>query len=120
VSRPEVYLPVDLRGSLIVDTPSGRSIALRAEGATLRVEVPGWAEVKSAVPSSMRDRRRRLRLVDDTLRVCGLKLILEASGKPFLLLGAETRASWLARLLGLAPADVRLSAVGFLLGRQRS
>ena len=108
---------VDVRGILRLDAPTGRQLAVRADGACLHVDVPGLAEIRAAAPGSMRGLRRRVRQVDDALRACGLKLSLESSGRPFLTLGHETRGNWLARVLGLAPACLRPSVIGLILRR---
>ena len=100
-----------------IDAPTGRPLSVRAEGASLHVDVPGWAELKAAAPVSMRELRRRLRRIDVALRACGLKLSLESSGRPFLQLGHDTNANWLARMLGLAPACLRPSVIGLMIRR---
>ena len=116
-ARAEPFLPVEAQGLLRFDAPTGRTVGVRALGSELHVEVPGWAEIKAALPASPRLRRQSLRVADSALRTYGLKLSMHTSGRPFLQLGHDTSANWLARLLGLAPANIRLSAIALFLRR---
>ena len=116
-SRPDTCRPVEARGSLRLDTPGGRSLDLVANGAALHLAVPDLQEARTIMPRSFRDRRRALRFVARLLATHGLTLSLEAGGRPVLRVGHDITPSWLARLLGLAPAYVPVSAIGLLFRR---
>ena len=73
-SRPDITLPIDVRGDVCLVSPSGRQVTLRASGSELCLAVPGWAEFGQLGPRSL-----------------------------------------LARLLGLASADIRFVSLVQLL-----
>mgnify|MGYP000340834861 CR=1 FL=1 len=112
--RPDDVQPVEARGLLRLDTPEGHSLNLVADGDTLRLDLPGWREARAVAPGSFRGRKNALNLLAKGLTAHGLRLSVESAGKPVLLLGYETAPSWLARLLGLAPACIPMSAVRML------
>jgi len=116
-SRPEAPRPVEVQGSLHLDTPCGGSLELVADGESLRMEVAGWREVRDLVPRSFRGRRHSLRSLANVFETHGLTFSLESAGKPVFRLGYDATPSLLARLLGLSPAYIPLSAVGLLLRR---
>ena len=103
--------------SLRLDTPGGHSVNLVADGDKLRLEIQGWREIREFMPRSFRSARDGLRSCAALFSSHGLTLILESAGKPIFRLGHNTSASWLARLLGLAPAYIPVSAVGFFFRR---
>jgi hypothetical protein len=106
-----VLLPVEAQGSLRLDAPTGRAIAVVADGDTVQIDVPGWPELKAMMPGASRSRSQALRLLSDVLRTYGLKIRFESAGRTFLQLGHGTTTTWLARFLGLAPADLRFAAI---------
>ena len=116
-SRPDAVRPVEAHGTLRLDTPGGASLALEAHGGQLRMDVPGWREARELMPQSFRHRRRSLRLLASLLASHGLTLSIESAGKPVVQLGHNVVPTVLARLLGLTPAHVSLSAFGLLLRR---
>lgn len=116
-SRPEGYRPVAAHGTLRLDTPSGRSLDLVANGVELRLALPDLQEARAIMPRSLRARRRALRFFASMLATHGLAFSLEARGKPLLRVGHRVTPSWLARVLGLAPAYIPLSAIGLLFRR---
>lgn len=113
-SRPERIRPLDAHGSLRIDTPSGRSLNLVAEGDTLRLELPGWGDARGALPRSLGGRIRAARLLADSLSTHGLTLSLESAGRSVVRFGRNASTSWLARLLGLGSTDLSLSALRHL------
>ncbi len=113
--RPE--RPVDAEGTLRFDAPSGKAINMIADGERLRVEMPSWEDARTVWPRSFRGRRRALHSAARVLELHGLVLSVESAGKSVLRLGHNTSPSWLARLLGLAPADIPFSAVRLLFRR---
>ena len=115
--RPEVFRPVDAEGTLRLDTPSGRSLKLVADGTNLRLDVPRWADARVMLPRSFRGRRQSIRSIANMFATHGLTLSLESAGKPVLRIGHNTAPSWLARLLGLAPAYIPVSALRLLFRR---
>ena len=112
--RPEVFRPVDAEGTLRLETPSGHSLNLVADGGNLRMDVPRWVDARALLPRSYRGRRQALRFAADMFTMHGLTLSLESAGKPVLRIGHNTAPSWLARLLGLAPAYIPMSALRVL------
>ncbi len=114
-SRPEASRPVEVQGSLHLDTPGGRSLELVADGNSLRMEVSRWRDVRDLVPRSFRGRRQSLRLLAKVFATHGLTFSLESAGKPVFRLGHDATPGLLSRLLGLAPAYIPLSAVRLLL-----
>ena len=115
--RPEVFRPVDAEGTLRLDTPSGRSLKLVADGANLRLDVPRWADARAMMPRSFLGRRRAMRFAANMFATHGLTLSLESAGNSVMRLGHNTAPSWLARLLGLAPAYIPVSALRLLFRR---
>lgn len=113
-SRPENIRLIDAHGTLRLDTPSGRSLDLVADGDTVRLELPGWSDARSVLPGSIRARARSVRILADLLAMHGLTLILETAGQPALRLGHNTPPSWLARLLGLGATDLPVSTIRLL------
>lgn len=116
--RPEVLLPVEAHGTLRLDSPDGRALQLLADGDTLRVDLPGRDAARSLMPRSFRRGRMALRALDSTLSRYSLTLSVESSGESLMRLGRNVKPSWLARLLGLAPAHIPFSAVRFFLRRR--
>ncbi len=114
---PDAALPVDAQGILRIDAPTGRSLELVASGDTLRLELPGWPEARAMLPRSVGARGRAVGRLSELLSGLDLMLILESAGKPVMQLGAGVRPSWLARLLGLAPARIPLAAVALFFSR---
>ena len=118
--RPEDVRPVDTHGTVRLETPAGRSLDLLADGENIRLELPGWRTVRELMPRSFRGRRRALHLLANLFATHGLTFSLESGGKPILRFGHNVPPSWLARLLGLAPAYVPVSAIGALVRQTRS
>ena len=110
-------MPVDAQGTVRLDAPTGRSLALVADGDTLRLDLPGWPEARAMLPGSFGARGRLVRRLGNGLAACGLTLSLESAGKPVFQLGRDVRPSWLARLLGLGPGRMPLSAIGLFFRR---
>ncbi len=115
--RPEFFRPVDAEGALFLDAPSGQSLKLVANGTSLHLDVPRWVDVRVLVPRSFRGRRQAIRFVAKAFATHGLTLSLESAGKSVLRLGYNTTPSWLARVLGLAPAYIPFSALRLLFRR---
>ena len=114
---PDALMPVDAQGSLRIDGPTGRALALMAEGDTLRLELPGWPEARAMMPRSSALRGRAVGRLGRALEAYGLTLSLESAGKPVFQLGQGVRPTWLARLLGLGPARIPLSAIALFFKR---
>lgn len=117
-SRPEVFRPVDAWGTLRIDTPGGRPLELVAEGQVIGLELPVWQDIRAALPRSFRARRRTVRLFANVFSTHGLTLSLESNGESVFRLGYNTSPNWIARLLGLAPAHVPLSAIRMVFRRR--
>lgn len=114
---PDASLPVDAQGKLRIDAPTGRSLELTADGDILWLELPGWPEARALMRASLGARAQTLARLGKVLGRHGLMLSLESSGKPVFQLGHGVPPNWFARLLGLGPARVPLSAVALLFRR---
>ena len=109
--RRSDFRPIEAQGHLRFDTPEGHSLNLVADGENLRLDLPGWREARAVAPRSFRGRKQALGFLAKRLATHGLTLSVESAGKPVLQLGYETTPNWLARLLGLSPAYVPVSAI---------
>jgi hypothetical protein len=109
--KPENFCPLDAHGTLRVETPSGRSLDLVANGETLRLELPGLRDARSALPRSFTGRIRTVRLLAELLSTHGLTLSIESAARPLCRLGYNTKCSWLARMLRLGATDLSVSAI---------
>lgn len=118
--RPEDFRPFDAHGTVHIDTPAGRSLDLVADGDNLRLDLSGWRAARELMPRSFNGRRRALHVLAKLFAVHGLTFSLESGGKSILRLDHDVPPSWLARLLGLAPAHVPISAIGVLFRRSSS
>lgn len=109
--RPDIPLPIDVRGAVRFDGPAGSRVTLEGNGSALRLALPGWADAARIGPASLLATRRALvnalRLLD---RAC-LTLAVEVDGQRALVLGAGVKPTLLARLLGMASADIRVATV---------
>ena len=77
--------------------------------------MPGWAELRQLAPRSLFAQRRALASALRSLRTLRLALQIDVDGHNAFRLGHGVRTSWLARLLGLASADIRVATVVALL-----
>lgn len=102
-----------MHGSLRVDTPGGRSLGLTADGEHLRLKLSGRQDVRDLLRAHPAP-HRALGPLSDLFATHGLTLILESAGRPVFRLGSNASPNWLARLLGLAPAQMSFAALGLL------
>ena len=109
--------PVEARGKLRLDAPTGRSLELVARGDSLRCEVPGLTELRALAPRSFTGRNRSVRSLARMLKSLGLTLSFESNGRTFFQVGRDVKPTLLARLLGLGPARVPISSVLLLFKR---
>lgn len=114
-SRPDITLPIDVRGDVCLVSPSGRQVTLRASGSELCLAVPGWAEFGQLGPRSLLARRRALAATLRSLKKLCLTLEIIVDGRRAFGLGHGVKTSVLARLLGLASADIRFVSLVQLL-----
>ena len=110
--------PLESLGHLRLEAPSGRTLDLVAEGSVLRLDVPGWPELRAFMPQKGTTRSQVLRRVARLLSASGLTLRLESRGRPFVTLGSGVRPNWLSRLLGITPARTSFFAFALLFRRQ--
>ena len=108
--RIDPSLPIDVRGELHLDAPSGRAVRLLADGAGLRLNVPGWEDLKSLGPQSFVARRLAIILAARRLTVLGLSLNIEIRGRHLLSLGRNVNPTLLSRVLGLGSVYIPVSA----------
>jgi hypothetical protein len=111
VSNPDARLPVNVRGDLRVDSPSGATLRLHADGNQLFLAVPRWAELDRLGPRSMMARRRALVDTIRHLRTLGLAMTIDVAGRRALGIGDGVKTTLLARMLGIRSADLRFSSV---------
>ena len=117
VSRPEFYLPIEVQGALRLIAPTGRPVGLVAEGASLRLDVPGWRELTALAPMSFRSRRKTLRRAAAALAAGGLTFSVESRGRLVLQIGEGVRTSLIGRLFGLTGAHIPFSGIAALFRR---
>jgi hypothetical protein len=110
-SKPDTLLPVSVRGDLRVDSPSGATLRLHADGNQLFLAVPRWAELDRLGPRSMIARRRALVDAIRYLRTLGLAMTIDVAGRHVLGIGDGVKTTLLARMLGIRSADLRFSTV---------
>ena len=115
--RPEFFRPVDAQGALYLDTPSGQTLKLVADGTNFRLDVPRSVNVRLLLPRSFRGCRQTISFIEKAFATHGLTLTVESAGKTVLRIGYNTTSSWLARLLGLAPAYIPFSGLRLLFRR---
>ncbi len=113
--RPDIALPVDAVGSLRVDTPGGQRIDVVADGSRVRVEAPHWKELRQLGPRSVLARRRAVVRATRALEILGLYAEIDVAQRHALRLGAGTRPSLVARLLGLGRVSIPLASIVSLL-----
>jgi hypothetical protein len=111
LSGIEPFLPIDMRGDLHLDAPSGRMVRLSSDGSKLRLDVPGWEEVSGIGPRSFFGRRRVIISAARRLAMHGVSLDIELQGRWFLSLGDEVKPSMLSRALGLGPVNLSVTAL---------
>ncbi len=112
--RPDFFRAVDAEGVLHLVTPSGELLELVADGPSVRLEVPRGVNVWALLPGSFRSRRQTIRFAAKALATHGLTLTAESAGRCVLRMGYNTTPGWFARLLGLAPAYIPVSALRLL------
>ena len=110
-SRPDIELPIGVRGDVCLETPSGRPASLTATGSTLLLTVPDWGGLAQLGPRSLLRRRRALAALIQTLETLCLHVDIVVAGRPAVALGRGVRTSWLARLLGLSSIDLGVATV---------
>jgi hypothetical protein len=111
-------MPLEARGTMRLDPPVGRSLAMVAEGSRLRIALPSFRETRALFPYTAGLRGRALRVLDTGLAAHGLTLSFEAAGRPVVLLGHNAPPNWLARLMGLGSARVFFPSLSWLMGRR--
>jgi hypothetical protein len=109
--KPDIKLPIDAHGELILHGPSGRQITVEASGSRVSVAAPGWTELRQLGPRSLMRQRRTLKITIDALKTFGLTLDINVGGKLAFGLGTGIKPTLLAKLLGLTSADIRFSSV---------
>ena len=77
--------------------------------------MPGWATLHGLGPRSLLARRRALVTATRALRMSRLTLDVDVDGRRAFGLGEGVRTTFLARLFGLASADIRVSNLVSLL-----
>ena len=119
-SRPDIALPIDVRGDICLDGPSGRRVMLTATGSELHLAVPGWTELHQLGPRSLLSQRSALAATLRALNKLRLTLDIDVDGQSAVRLGSAVKPSWLARMLGLGSTDIRFATVIKLLRSRAS
>ena len=112
---PEPYLPIEVQGALRLVAPTGKPVGLSAEHDTLRLDIPGWRELRAIAPMSFIAQRRTLRQASAALNTCGLRFNVESRGRLVLQIGSGVRTSLIGRLLGITGAYIPFSGIAALL-----
>lgn len=86
-------------------------VRLLADGPRLRLNVPGWEDLKSLGPHSFVARRRVIILAARRLAMLGLSLNIELQGRQLLSLGRNVNPTLLSRVLGLGSVYIPVSAL---------
>ena len=107
----EALLPIEVRGDLRLDGPSGGVVRLSGDGTGLRLDVPRWKDLTGLGPQSLLARRRIIISTARRLTMLGLSLDVAVQGRQLFRLGGNVRSSWLSRLLGLGPVYLPVSAL---------
>ena len=109
--RRETRLPVEVRGGLCLDTPSGRTVQLRAEGRSLLLDVPGWPELNSMAPRSFRGRRNALAAAAKQLATLGVAVDINLRGSRLVSFGAGVKPTLLSRMFSLGSVNLPFTAL---------
>ena len=112
--RPNLFLPIETRGSLRVETPSGEHFDLVADGSCLRADLREFSDLNGLAPRSWLARRRLVARAARLLTTFGLRLDLGVAKQHTIVIGAGARPSLVARLLGLGPVEISLASVAAL------
>ena len=105
---PEATLPIDAAGRLAIRSPGGVDLSLEARNGTLQFEVGTLRDLVSlrrhlpGAPGSATN----LEAAADATRLADLDCVVCLRRHEIARLGPRTQASWLDRLLGVAPARV--------------
>jgi hypothetical protein len=113
LKQPEYRCPVDVVGELRLESAGGVGIRLAAQGQTIALRVESFGELL-AIWRRLPNRAGHRRLADLGLRasrVADTTLLLKIRGRTLARLSGATRGTWLSRLLGAAPVNVRLRDV---------
>ncbi len=100
-SRPDLYLPVDARGELHLEAPTGATLDLQAQGSVLRLYASGWDDIVSLTPTSLLSLRQLVRNAATALLATDLRFELLVDDKTAFAVGAGVKPGFLSRLLGL-------------------
>ena len=117
VSVPDLHLPVEAQGHLRIDAPTGRTLDLVANGDTLTLDVPTWADLKGLSSSALRARLATVRNLSAVLSTCALTLKFTTRDRVFLELGANVKPSWFSRLTRIGPVRFKRAVFGLFLRR---
>jgi hypothetical protein len=100
-----------LTGSLSLTGPNGERLQLRGAGERLEVDVDPAALSLGVLsrPPSRATRRRWLLAAQPALRRAGVFVEIRMNGRPVAFYAWHSKATLIARVLGLGPVEVRLS-----------
>lgn len=101
-------MPLEVRGSLHLESGRGHSLTLASHGDRLRVDVPSWKDAREAIRSlpSRAGRGRPLQGLHRALCATALQVDVVLKRRVVASIGPWARPGLLARALGLAPAAI--------------
>jgi hypothetical protein len=117
VLKPELFMPVEVEGSLHLDGPHGQALDVVADAGQLHLEQAEWSALGSLIPRKWTTCLRVARNLEKGLRALGLTLHVYVDGQPVLRVGHDVAGSWLARLAGLDGTRFTPSLLLYLLRR---
>lgn len=105
------FLPVDMRGNLRIDTPTGRAATLHADGGALSLDLIDRQDLLSMGPSSLASRRRALVAAARLLTSLGIRLDVKVAGRDLLAFGAGIQPTIASCALRLGTVHLPFSAL---------
>jgi hypothetical protein len=119
--RPEARTPLEVQGSLHLESPGGATLVLDSAGDRLQLRATTFGDLRRALEALPGGPRRSplLRRLDHALRATTLRVEVLLGGRLIASLGTDSQAGLLSRLLGLGPVAVYPAGVlaGMLMRR---
>ena len=113
--KAKLSLPIEATGSLQVETTGGHKVNLVAAGSRLRADLTDRSALNDVAPRSWNARRKAIARAARVLSVLNLRVDIDVSSEHAIGMGANTRPSLLARILGLGPVHMPIASVAALL-----
>ena len=111
-----LHVPLDIVGK-IKAAVADETVLIAASKDTITVDIPslrvGWLALRGT--GRGKQRSQAISRADTTLQVMSQSVCIRMGGGTVAMLGSAARPGTLSRLLGLAPLEIRLSGLFFLL-----